>query len=66
MKMTSISLEQLMAYCVTDDHKRQEQVFEGTQDPLEQRPRLNPPPADRENPSPSDDKRALLPRRRRL
>ena len=27
-----ISLEQLMAYCVTDDHARQEQVFEAHQD----------------------------------
>ena len=42
-----MTLEQLMAFTVTDDHARQEQVWEALVPLLQQGALLHPPPADR-------------------
>ena len=60
-----MTLEQLMAFTVTDDHARQEQVWESAEPLLQQGSLLYPPPAHRKR-GPRLRQAGAICRRRRL
>ena len=60
-----MTLEQLMAFTVTDDHARQEQVWEALATLLQQGALLHPPPAHRGR-GPRRRQAGAVRRRRRL